>query len=71
MYCSVVRKVNFPLPSLGEGAVNVEGYHWDRKPYGSPYSRQKKMGPPSAKMVEEVIVWECALEGVDGGRLFF
>jgi len=56
---------------LGEGAVNVEGYHWDRKPYGFPYSRQKKIGPPSEMMVEEVIVWECAFEGVDGGRLSF
>ena len=31
MYCSAVKNVTVPVEE-GEGAVKVEGYHWDRKP---------------------------------------
>ena len=39
MYCSVVKNVIDVPVEEGEGAVKVEAYHWDRKPYGSSYSR--------------------------------
>lgn len=29
------------LEEAGDGAVNGEGYHWDRKPYGISVSRKK------------------------------
>ena len=33
MYCSVVKNVIGGVPmGEGDGAVNVEAYHWDRKP---------------------------------------
>ena len=39
MYCSVLENVIDVSVEEGEGAVKVEAYHWDKKPYGSSYSR--------------------------------